>query len=91
MVEATLWVAPHAQTVARRVGDQALIVLADRGEVLVINASGAQLWAQIAEGCTAGALSETLTATFGIDRARAWADVETFLEHLMAVGAVVGR
>jgi hypothetical protein len=50
------------------------------------NAAGAILWAMLAAGATREALAARLVATYGIDRARAEADVEAFLGSLDARG-----
>jgi hypothetical protein len=49
---------------------------------LAVNRTGQVLWAALAEGATRDQLVERLTDTFGIDDARAAADVDAFTAEL---------
>jgi hypothetical protein len=49
---------------------------------LAINRSGRVLWAALAEGATRDQLVERLVEAFGIERARAAADVDAFTAEL---------
>jgi hypothetical protein len=50
------------------------------------NSSGALLWQMLSEGATRDELAERLTATFGIERERADADVDAFVDALGSRG-----
>lgn len=54
----------------------------ERAEYLAINPSGAQLWTLLAEGASREELVRKLEETFGIDEARASADLDAFVESL---------
>jgi hypothetical protein len=89
VIELTRRVLQHTQAAARTVEDQTLIVLAQRGEVLVLNASGTWLWEQLAGGPAVGELVAGLAARYGLAQARALTDVQAFLDSLLAVEAAV--
>ena len=46
------------------------------------NSSGAMLWKRLAEGTTRAQLVSDLMTTFGLEQARAQADVDAFLDDL---------
>lgn len=79
----------HAQAAARTVDDQALIVLTQRGEVLVLNASGTWLWNQLGEACSVRDLAARLAAHFHLAEARALTDVQQFVGDLLQINAIV--
>lgn len=79
-----------AQAAARMVDDQALIVLTQRGEVLVLNASGTWLWNQLGEACSVRELAARLAVRFHLAEARALADVQQFVGELLRIDAIVG-
>lgn len=49
---------------------------------LAVNRSGALLWPALAQGATRAEMIETVAQNYGIDGARAAADVDAFLEML---------
>ena len=49
---------------------------------LAVNHTGQALWAALADGATRDELIERLVEAFGIDRARAAADVNAFTDEL---------
>ena len=54
----------------------------ESGDYYELNATGRFLWEQIQTGSDVNALTAALADEFGIDRASAEADVETFLGDL---------
>ena len=78
----------HPQVAARMLNGRAIIVLADAGEVLVLNPSGARLWQQIDGRRTVGELAADLAAVHGLDAARAEQDVGAFVQNLLDVAAI---
>jgi hypothetical protein len=63
--------------------DGEVIALEARGSTYVAaNGAGTLLWRALAAGTTREALVDGLIAAYGIDRARADADTETFLAQL---------
>jgi hypothetical protein len=62
-------------------GEVVLIDLAT-SNYLGVNESGARLWPLLAAGCTREELVASLASEFAIDRSRAEADVDRFLDGL---------
>jgi hypothetical protein len=78
----------HPQVAARQLEDRAIVVLADAGEVLVLNPNGAWLWQRIDGRRTVGELAAGLAQACGVDEARVQQDTSAFVESLVAAGAV---
>ena len=78
----------HPQVAARLLEGRAIIVLADAGEVLVLNPSGAQIWQQIDGRRTVRELAAGLAAGHGLDPASAQQDTVRFVQSLVEAGAV---
>jgi hypothetical protein len=89
MIQEATRVMWHAQAAARLVDGQALIVLTQRGEVLVLNASGTWLWQQLEQARTVRDLATQLATRYRLAETRALADVEQFVGGLLATGAIV--
>lgn len=78
----------HPQVAATRMDDCELLLLADAGEALVLNAAGALLWQGIAGGEDAATLAARLTTHYPVPPATATADTLAFLAALAAAGAI---
>jgi hypothetical protein len=78
----------HPQVAARQLEDRAIVVLADAGEVLVLNPNGAWLWRQMDGRRTVGELAAGLAQACGVDEVRAQQDTSAFVQSLIAAGAV---
>ena len=78
----------HPQVAARQLEDRAIVVLADAGEVLVLNPNGAWLWRQMDGRRTVGELAAGLAQACGVDEVRAQQDTSAFVQSLVAAGAV---
>jgi hypothetical protein len=66
----------------REVDDEVVALDLDTARYLATNRTGALLWDQLAAGATREALVALLVATWGLDQARAEADVDAFLAML---------
>ena len=78
----------HAQVATRTVNGCALIVLADAGEVLVLNRSATALW-QWVDGHHSGVdLATRLSYRYDLPAAQACADVGHLLALLAEAGAI---
>jgi Coenzyme PQQ synthesis protein D (PqqD) len=67
--------------------DGEVIALEGRGSTyLATNSTGAVLWKALADGTTRDGLAAALIAAFGINRARALADVDAYVVELAAQG-----
>jgi hypothetical protein len=64
------------------------VIALDRGAATYLagNATATLLWRALSEGTTRASLISTLTGEFGIDEARARADVDAFLQELRSRG-----
>jgi hypothetical protein len=78
----------HPQVAARAVDGQMLIVLADRGEVMVLNDTGTQLWTWLDGTRCIRELGNVLAATYGLEARRAQADTRDFLQSLWEIQAI---
>lgn len=71
--------------------DGEIIALEARGSRYVAaNGAGAVLWRALVAGTTRDALVDELVRAYGIDRARADADVRRFVEALAEQGLLAG-
>jgi hypothetical protein len=80
---------PHPQVAARIVDGAAVIVLADTGEVTLLNPVGTRVWELCDGSRTAGEIVEMITTEFEVAPEQALQDVENFLEELVQAQAVV--
>lgn len=88
MIDMNLLPTLHPQAAARRVGGQMLVVLADRGEVMVLNESGAAFWDWI-DGAHSGAeLAALLEEHYGLPTEEAIQDTDEFLQSLIEMEAI---
>lgn len=58
---------------------------------LAVNRTGRVLWAALADGATRDELVERLVEAFGVERARAAADVDAFTAELASRDLLVGQ
>jgi hypothetical protein len=79
----------HPQVAARNLEDRAIVVLADAGEVLVLNPSGAQLWQQFDGRRSVGELAVGLARDYACDIVCAERDVLAFIATLLDAKAIV--
>lgn len=88
MLDAAMRPQLHPQVAARLLDGRAIVVLADAGEVLVLNPHGAWIWQQIDGRRTVGELAAGLAQACGVEQARAEEDTSAFVASLIAAGAV---
>ena len=81
--------AVHPQVAAAPLQDCELILLADSGEALVLNASAALIWQGIEDGEDVAALATRLTTHYAVTPETACEDVAAFLKTLTEAGAIV--
>ena len=91
MIDATVRTAAaiHPQVAAAPLQDCELILLADSGEALVLNASAALILQGIEDGEDVAALSERLTTHYAVAPETAYKDVAAFLLTLTEAGAII--
>jgi hypothetical protein len=66
----------------RQIDDEIVALHGGESKYLAVNGSGVLLWQALASGTSHENLVSTLVETYGIDEARAQADVKTFLVDL---------
>src|SRR5437016_3102151 len=82
---------PHKQVAGRVVDGEAVLVLADSGQVQVLNEVGARVW-ELADGSRS--LAEIVNAIvdeFDVEAGAASTDVLAFVERLVAEHIIVWR
>jgi Coenzyme PQQ synthesis protein D (PqqD) len=79
---------PHPQVAARTVDGSAVIVLADSGEVTVLNPVGTSIWEKIDGAHSIRDIVGALQAEYEVDAAQAEQDVAEFLQTLLEADAV---
>ncbi len=80
---------PHPQVATRIVDEAAVIVLADSGEVSVLNAVGTRVWALADGSRNVQAIVDAIQAEYDVSLEQAQQDVITFLQSLIEAGAVM--
>jgi hypothetical protein len=70
-------------------GDDVVVLDLQGSVYLKLNGSGRVLWERLVEPCTEGDLVAALVDMYGIDEARARADVEAFVADLRGRGLLV--
>jgi len=68
----------------RRIDGDVVALNGRRSTYVASNAAGSLLWHALADGATRTGLTDQLVRAFGIDRARAAADVDAYLAQLFA-------
>ncbi len=83
------YVVPHPQVAARIVDDAAVVVLADAGELNVLNPVGTRVW-ELADGSrTVQEIVDEIVAEFDVAAETAAQDVTEFLEELVSTKALL--
>ncbi len=72
-----------------RVGDEVVLLDQRRDLYLGVNPAGALLWQDLVDGCSHAMMVERLVERYGIEKARATADVEALLAGLRDEGLLV--
>jgi hypothetical protein len=70
----------------REIEDEVVAVDMETSTYVSANASGVVLWRALADGATRDELIDRLVEEFDIDRARAGADVDRFVDELSSQG-----
>jgi coenzyme PQQ biosynthesis protein PqqD len=80
---------PHPQVAATVVDEQAVIVMADSGQMTVLNEVATRIW-QLCDGRhTVAAITEVISAEFDVNAEQARQDVGQFLEQLLALEIIL--
>lgn len=82
---------PHPQVAATVVDGQAVIVLADSGQVTVLNEVGTRIW-QLSDGeRNVDEIIQVIMAEYDVPEDVAWQDAKIFLKRMEEVQAIVLR
>ncbi len=80
---------PHPQVAARVLDDQAIVVLADSGEITLFNPVGTRVW-ELSDGTrSVQQIAEQIVAEYGVTLPVALQDVTEFLQSLLDAQAIV--
>ena len=66
----------------QQVGDQVVVLDADRSMYLAVNETGSRIWQALVDGCPTDELTRILVDQYGIDPDRAAGDVARFVGDL---------
>jgi coenzyme PQQ synthesis protein D (PqqD) len=70
----------------REIDGEVIALEAQGSTYLAANGAGTVLWRALAEGTTRDGLADELVRIYGIDRERAFADVDRFIDSLVEQG-----
>jgi len=74
--------APHPQAAGRMIDNEAVLVLADKGEVMVLNEVGGRIW-ELADGTrTVADIVKAIVEEYEVSEEQALADVQEFVQEL---------
>jgi hypothetical protein len=79
---------PHPQVAARTVDGSAVIVLADTGEVTVLNPVGTRVWELVDGLRSVGDIARMIEAEYEVGWEQAQQDVYDFVKTLAEAGAI---
>ena len=88
-MDSTKYPTPHPQVAARVVDGSALIVLADSGEVNVLNPVGTRMWELMDGTRTVQEIADTICDEYDVTSQQSLADVEELVSQLMGANALV--
>jgi hypothetical protein len=73
----------HPQVAGQTIGNEAVLVLADTGQVLVLNEVGGRIW-ELADGSrTIAEIARILTDEYDVSEEQALRDVSEFVQQLI--------
>lgn len=75
---------PHNQTAARIVDGAAIIVLADTGQVNVLNAVGTRIWELIDGKRNLQEIANTIQSEYQVSAQQALADLDEFVQDMLS-------
>lgn len=74
----------------REIDGEVIALEARRSTYLAANSAGTVLWRALVDGSTREGLADELVRTYGIDRERATADADRFVDSLVEQGLLAG-
>ncbi|MCS7220163.1 MAG: PqqD family protein [Anaerolineae bacterium] len=73
----------HPQVAGRMIGNEAVLVLADTGQVMVLNEVGGRIWELIDGSRTVADIARILVDEYEVSEEQALADLQTFIQELV--------
>jgi hypothetical protein len=80
---------PDPQVAATLVDGQAVVVMADSGQVTVLNETGARIWGLCDGMRSVAEINAMIIDEYDVSAAEAAADMHAFLDRLVEIGAIV--
>jgi Coenzyme PQQ synthesis protein D (PqqD) len=87
-MEVNKYPVPHTQVAARIIDDQAVVVLADSGEVNVFNAVGTRIWELVDGTRTVQQIADAIHSEYQVTPQDALRDVQEFVGKLVEANAI---
>ncbi len=84
----TAFPTPTEQIAATVIDKQAVIVLADSGQVTVLNELGTFIWQRCDGAHPIGQILQDIIAGYEVDSSSAERDLTQFLEQMVGIGAI---
>ncbi len=89
LMDSSKYPTPHPQAAARVVDDKMVVVLADSGQVNVLNEVGSRIWELMDGTRTLGEIATASTAEYEVTPETAQHDVDEFAGTLLQAEAIV--
>lgn len=83
MITADLRPRLHPQVAGRMIGNEAVLVLADTGQVMVLNEVGGRIWELVDGSRTVADIARILVDEYEVSEEQALQDVTEFVQQLM--------
>jgi hypothetical protein len=90
-MELSKYPVPHPQVAARVVDGSAVIVLADSGEVQVLNSVGTRIWELMDGTRSVRDIESAIESEYEVSLGEAARDVQELVQQLLAAQAIVLR
>ncbi len=88
LIELDKYPAPHPQVAGRTIADQAVVVLADAGQVNVFNSLGTRIWELIDGAHSVQQIVDAIVAEYDVAPEVALQDATSFLQELVDTQAI---
>jgi hypothetical protein len=75
---------PHPDVVARRVGDEVVLVQLERNQIFALNKTGARLWELVSGGATTDEAISRMLTEFDVSRPQLEEEVKSIVRLLIS-------
>ena len=79
----SVYPSPHPQVASRVIDGEALVILSDSGQVVVLNEVGSRVWSMADGRHTLAAIADAITQEFDTTREQAENDIRAFVKELV--------